>query len=403
MRSSIPPPRAHEDAGLTGELAALLGARRASLTANLVQFSRALVAAGLDVTHGRLIDAAGSLALIDLAHPDDFRVALRANLVSRREDFATYDALFRLYWRGDDPGNLVPAPVERLPRRIAAARRDGTAVQAATSGDAQQAATEAAPRSYNSVDALTIKDFSQFDDDDVEPARRVLRQMAPKLASALSRRSHASVTRGAVDLRRSLRRSSKYGGEVVELLRRQRRVKRLNLVVICDVSGSMDVYSQFLLQFLYAMQSEFRRVSTFAFSTRLHEVTHALRTQSFDEALAHMRAEVDSWSGGTSIGLSLSVFDQHYAGQRLNSRSVVIIISDGWDRGDVSLIERAMRSIRRRAYKIIWLNPLLGDRDYQPVAKGMAAALPFIDYFLPAHNLESLARAGRTLVRLARS
>ena len=172
--------------------------------------------------------------------------------------------------------------------------------------------------------------------------------------------------------------------------------------MLCDVSGSMDVYSRFLVQFLYAVQTELRHVSTFVFSTRLNEVTHLLKSRSFEEALAGIRQEVDSWSGGTSIGSSLYAFDRRFGKQRLSARSVVVIVSDGWDRGDTSLIARAMTSIKRRSYRIVWLNPLAGGHDYQPLAKGMAAAMPYVDYFMPANNLESLVRVARTLIYLAR-
>jgi len=192
-----------------------------------------------------------------------------------------------------------------------------------------------------------------------------------------------------------------HGGEVVELLRTRRRIGKLRLVVLCDVSGSMDVYSRFLVQLLFVLQNELRGVSTFVFSTRLNEVTHLLKTRSFDEALRSISTEVDAWSGGTSIGDSLSAFDRLYARRRVGSRTVLLIISDGWDRGDTGLLVRAMQSFQRRARSLIWLNPLLGHADYRPLAKGMAAALPYVDHFLPIHNLNSLVRLSRTLVRLA--
>jgi len=163
----------------------------------------------------------------------------------------------------------------------------------------------------------------------------------------------------------------------------------------------MDIYSRFLVQFLYALQNELRGVTTFVFSTRLNEVTHLLRAQSFDEALDRLAGRVDSWSGGTSIGASLFAFDRLYGRRRVSSRTVIVIISDGWDRGDTGLLIKAMQSFHRRAFKVIWLNPLLGHAEYRPLAKGMAAALPYVDYFLPTHHLDSLARIGRTLVRLA--
>ena len=389
---------------LAGELKAVLGERRATLAENLVQFGRVLKTADFDVASGRVIDAARSLALIDLGNRDDFRTALRCNLVSHVEDFPLFDLLFDTYWRSDRRADRDVLPRTRWseggqPRRPGRNTGRNLPIHSST---AHEPDSDNPAGTYSDAHLLTVKDFSTFTDEDVRRARRVIQQMAPKLATALSRRTRVSRRGGPVDLRRSLRRSIKHGGEVLELYRQRRRVTDLRVVMLCDVSGSMDVYSRFLVQFLYAMQTKLRHVSTFVFSTRLNEVTHLLKTRSYDQALAQIRAEVDSWSGGTSIGASLYTFDRRYGKTRLSGRTVVIIISDGWDRGDTTLIGKAMSSIKRRSHKIIWLNPLLGGRDYQPVAKGMAAALPYIDYFLPVHNLASLVRIARTLVYLAK-
>jgi uncharacterized protein with von Willebrand factor type A (vWA) domain len=180
-------------------------------------------------------------------------------------------------------------------------------------------------------------------------------------------------------------------------------VRRLNVVLLCDVSGSMDVYSRFLAQFLYGLQNELRNVSTFVFSTRLFEITAMLRARTFDDALARVARTVEGWSGGTRIGASIAEFNRIYAKQRVGPRTVVVVISDGWDRGDIEQLRREMRVLKRRAYRLLWLNPLLGNEDYRPAAQGMSAALPSVDELLPVHNLESLARVGRTLIALSRS
>ncbi len=364
-----------------------------------------LKAGGFDITSGRVIDAGRCIALLDLRRREDFRAALRANLVSQVEDFSAFDTLFNLYWRSDSRNDREVLPRARYvdggaPQR---GRQEGGRTVPVETRIAHEPEVDNPAASFNDTDLLTTRDFSRYSDEDVKRTRRVIRQLAPRLASAVSRRTHASRSRGTVDLRRSIRASVRYGGEVMELHRQRRRIARLRLVVLCDVSGSMDTYSRFLVQFLYAMQAELRHVSTFVFSTRLNEVTHLLRQRTFDGALAQIRAEVDSWSGGTSIGASLYAFDRRYGKQRLSARTVVVIVSDGWDRGDPALIARAMASIKRRSYRILWLNPLLAGRGYQPVARGMAAALPYIDYFLPAHNLDSLVRVARTLIYLARA
>ncbi|MCI0777694.1 MAG: VWA domain-containing protein, partial [Chloroflexi bacterium] len=183
---------------------------------------------------------------------------------------------------------------------------------------------------------------------------------------------------------------------------KRRKIRRLNLLLLCDVSGSMDVYSRFLTQFVYGLQNELRGVSTFVFSTRLFDVTPMLRAKSFEEAFERIGRRVQGWSGGTRIGGCLAEFNRTYGRARIGPRTVVIIISDGWDRGDIDVLRREMRMLKRRAFRILWLNPLLGAKDYRPAAQGMAAALPWIDAFLPVHNLASLSRVGRELISLAR-
>jgi uncharacterized protein with von Willebrand factor type A (vWA) domain len=190
-----------------------------------------------------------------------------------------------------------------------------------------------------------------------------VRAIAPRLASALARRRRRSSRGDEIDLRQSLRRAARRGGDIVDLVRRRRRVRRLRLVILCDVSGSMDRYSRALVQFLFALQNELRGVSTFVFSTRLHDITRLLKTRSFDEALARAGRDVDAWSGGTSIGACLEQFERRHARTRLDSRTVLLIVSDGWERGDPEQLRRAMAALRRRAYRIIWLNPLLGAAD----------------------------------------
>ena len=393
-------------ASLAQQVRALLGERRGTLAANLIGFARLLRASDFDITAGRVIDAARALALINVANGEDFRLALLANLASDAGLIPTFDLLYGLYWHTRSGAPQAPGVVadNGQPPRRAGGRRGGLQVQVrAQARPAYQPEGDNPDATAGAADVLTSKDFAGYTEDEVARARRLIRRLAPKLATALSRRARVARRGGRVDLRRSLRRSVRQGGEVVDLLRQRRRIRRLRVVLLCDVSGSMDVYSRYLVQFLYAVQNELRGVSTFVFSTRLNEITHLLKTRSYDAALARLSTDVEAWSGGTSIGGSLETFDRDYARQRVDSRTVVVVISDGWDRGDVELLRRAMVNLKRRSHKILWLNPLLGGKDYQPLARGMAAALPYVDYFLPAHNLDSLARVARTLVHLTRA
>jgi uncharacterized protein with von Willebrand factor type A (vWA) domain len=380
-----------------------LDRRHPRLSANLVHFGSLLKLAEIEIATTQLIAAGHALSEIDVGNRDDLRAALAATLLTQNDDRAVFDALFDRFWNlpREDEDAARPQPVTLDPGES----KLGTAeeVEAAYTRGSSSPRRDTPPESYSADDMLVRKDFATYRDDDVRAARRYLRRLAPKLATATVRRRRAARTGREMDLRRSLRRAPATDGELLRLLRRRRKVRRLNLVLLCDVSGSMDTYSRFLTQFVYGLQNELRGVSTFVFSTRLFDVTPMLRTRSFDEALGRLGERVEGWSGGTRIGGCLAEFNRSAGRSKIGPRTAVVIISDGWDRGDVDQLRQEMRLLRRRAFRVLWLNPLLGARDYRPVAKGMAAALPSIDSFLPVHNLASLARVGRELVSLARS
>ncbi len=398
------PPLAPDSSATLERVLTQLDRRYASLGANLVQFASLLKAAELDIATVQLLSAARSVAAIDIARREDFRQALAASLLTNVDDRPVFDLLFDRFWRLSRPDE--PSPFRPEPSQLAGGQaRLGTAelVNVAYARDGGGLSTgDTPPASYSGDDALMQKDFATFRDDEVRDARRHLRRLARKLATTTTRRRRPASSGAEPDLRRSLRLAARRGGEVLRLAYRRRRVRRLRLVLLCDVSGSMDVYSRFLAQFLYGLQSELRGVSTFVFITRLFDVTAMLRARTFDEALAHVGRQVDGWSGGTRIGACLAQFNRRHAKGRLGPRTVVVIISDGWDRGDIAQLAREMRALRSRSYRVLWLNPLLGADGYRPLAQGMQAALPYVDDFLPVHNLSSLARVGRALVRLAR-
>jgi uncharacterized protein with von Willebrand factor type A (vWA) domain len=199
-----------------------------------------------------------------------------------------------------------------------------------------------------------------------------------------------------VDLRRTMRRAPAAGGELVDLRFRRRKVRKTRVVALCDVSGSMDLYSRLLLQFLYALQGSTARVESFVFSTSLRRVTDALSAGGYGDALARLSAEAHDWSGGTRIGECLASFNAEW-GTLVDRRTVVVILSDGWDTGDPALLGDALEWLHRRSRRLVWLNPLLGSPGYEPLTVGMQAALPHLSVFAPAHNLASLRALGRYL------
>jgi len=371
----------------------------ADLLTRTVRFCRFLRARGLLVTAAESRDALRALEAVDLGDRAEVHLALRTVLASRPEEFPTFDAAFELFWgRPGRPGGPAdgaaqddgaPAgPVEAHFPRAKDAALDFA--QWADRGDGE--GEPVGLPGVSDLDAVMEKDFSAFEAAELAEVERLAAQIARRLATRRSRRLRPSRRRGRVDLRRTVR-LSLTRGEPVELARRERKIQKTKLVVLCDVSGSMDLYSRLLIQFLFALQNQLGRMETFVFSTRLQRITEELRGASYRSVLGRL-GHVHEWSGGTKIGESLGAFALEWR-HLLDRDTVVIVLSDGWDTGEPAVLSAALLAIRRRAGKVIWLNPLLGSPDYQPLTQGMVAALPHIDAFLPAHNLDSL----RALVR----
>ncbi len=363
-----------------------------------VRFCRLLRVRGLAITPAESRDALRTLELVDLADRAEVHRALRTVLVTRPEDFAAFDAAFDAFWGGLASAGTIAAPggAEAAPKVEAAFPRakDGALEFAEWTDFGEGEGEPIGLPGLSDLEALMGRDFSAFGAEELEEVARLAAQLARRLATRRSRRLTPSRRHGRVDLRRTMR-GSLTRGEPVELARRRRKILKTKLVVLCDVSGSMDLYSRLLVQFLYALQNQLGRMETFVFSTRLHRITEELRGQSYDRALARL-GDVRDWSGGTKIGESLRTFDQEWRGV-LDRDTVVLVLSDGWDTGDPAILSEALVQIRRRAAKVVWLNPLLGSPDYQPLTQGMVAALPHVDAFLPAHNLESLRALARHL------
>ena len=254
---------------------------------------------------------------------------------------------------------------------------------------------------YSPEEVLLGKDFSQFSPEEWRILERELAHLLSELTMRVTRRREPSARGREMDFRRSLKKAVRYGGDMLELVRRRRKVKPLKVIVICDVSGSMDASTRFILQFFFGMQKIFRKSETFVFSTRLTRITDILKRNRWAQALADISRRARDWSGGTKIGHCLKVFNERYARGMTASSSAIILISDGWDRGEPELLEAEMKRLKRRASRLIWLNPLMGTPDYRPLCQGMRTALPYIDYFLPANTLKGWKTLGDVLVGLS--
>jgi len=377
---------------------------------NMMAFARALKQLGIKISLSQVLDASRSADLVEIGARSDFRALLRANLISQKEDFPLFDMVFDCFWREQS--------YERVPMETMELQGTPTESDAPQGGDEEggleEAASEAianenlqlenldefAVPTYSPQELMNRKDFSEMGVEESRAIARAILLIATKIATQISRRKKIARKGNSFDPRWTMRRSMKYGGEIVELVRRKKRIKKTRVVLLCDVSGSMDCYSRFLIQFMYGLQNELWGVETFVFSTSLSRITHLIRTKDIVNALDKISGSILGWSGGTNIGRSLHTFNRQFAPSLVTHRTVVVIISDGWDRGDVSLLEREMQDLKRRAKKIIWLNPLLASENYEPLCKGMQAALPYLDLFLSVHNVNSLVSLGRTLQKM---
>ncbi len=360
----------------------------------MVRFAALLRRQGLPVTPEQVTDGVRALAHLDLADREEVRTGLRAVFAGRLEDFPTFDRAFDAFWRTGAPADEVaealapPAPPEPAASGLEGAGRETLALEAwQEAGDGAAGDEPIGVPAASELEAMAARDFSTFTPDQLDEVYRLTLKIARRLARRMSRRRRPSARRGRIDLRRTLR-ANLTRGELIELRYRRRKRKKVRLVLLCDVSGSMDLYSRFLLQFLFALQSAFSRVETFTFSVRLTRVTDYLRARSYREVLRRLTA-VRDWSGGTKIGESLAEFTRGWPAL-VDRRTIVIVLSDGWDTGDPDVLAAALLRVKRRAGRVIWLNPLLGNPSYEPLTRGMAAALPLVDRFAAAHNLAAL-------------
>lgn len=366
---------------------------------NLILFGRLLRALGMDVNPGRMIDLVQALEHVNLARKSDFYYTARSLLVHDRDDLPLFEQAFELFWRVpkertlfDDLFQLHPESNDQQPivtaPALQEAEQSGESDEDNEDEDVQQVIE--VTQTYSSRELLRSKDFSELSQDEITAVKRFMAQMVWQLGLRRTRRQRAG--RGQqLDLRRILRRNLRYGGELIEWPSRQFKYKPRPLIIIADISGSMERYSRLLLHFIYGLTKGLdQQVEAFVFSTRLTRITRQLRGKEIDRALEEVSQEVTDWSGGTRIGDALKTFNFSWGRRVLGRGAVVLLISDGWDRGDPKLLRAEIGRLQRSCHRLVWLNPLLGSTEYEPLTRGMQASLPHIDDFLPVHNLASL-------------
>jgi hypothetical protein len=329
---------------------------------------------------------------IGIADRQNLKFALRAVICSTKADWDIFDEIFDAFWSG----TASDTKLERAKRSKNAREQESQQENTELASMAHSSAAMAESEDGKAVMGATVQerlkkaDFSEVKQADLAELEKISLRLLKQMSLRLSRRIRSLAVRGRVDLRRTIRRSIGHGGDPIELSFRRRKLQPLKLVIALDVSGSMNAYSIFFVRFAYALQKYFKRVDTFLFSTHLTEITSTLRARQLRDALESLAGHAAGWSGGTRIGESLQKLAK-LQGRRLFSRDTVfMVLSDGWETGDPAVLAEELSGIKRRVRKLLWLNPLLGMADYQPITRGMSAALPYIDVFAPAHNLESL-------------
>lgn len=381
----------------------------AGMPAQMVAFCRRLRAEGVGVTPGQVQVFAQAVLTLQALQPDEFYWAARSTLVARPQDYPGFDRVFQQFWpqlgMGRFPGELL-SQTPGLPPRQKPTPRPGEVgkpppPRPPSPSDAPLPVTDRS-QTYSADELLRHKRFDLMSETEAARAQQLMQEFDWPLAERRSRRPQRSTRGSLIDFRRSFRQAVRYQGELLWLARQDLRTRPRPLVVLADISGSMERYARLLLHFIHAFARQQthrnrRRVESFVFGTRLTRITHQLKRRSVDLALEQVGRQAADWSGGTRIGESLQQFNQRWARQVLGQGAVVLIISDGWDQGDPQLLRGQMERLRKRCYRLIWLNPLLGTPGYQPLTRGLRAALPLCHHFLPIHNLNSLEQLAQAL------
>ncbi len=350
-------------------------------------FCRVLKDADFAVTHTRFVDACRAIGEIEWNNEEDFRVALRTNLVNSREQEIVFDRLFDAFWREQPEDETPERALPLRPEPVQGRLQDGwKETHRDLLSDTDHFSPDEMMRDLN----LALR----WDEQGM-PLEAIVRALAKKLSTRPSRRRVPATGGERIDLRRTLRHFARTGAEWAPLCRSDRRVRKTRLVLLCDVSGSMDAYNPFLLRLMLSLQKELPGSRTVVFSTRVTEITQLLRRRSAVDTLREVSRSVRHWSGGTDIGKGLAMLNRGILREGKARSTVAIVISDGYDQGDPDVIREELQTLKRRVRSLVWINPMYGSMSYEPTATGMRAAMPFVDHFLPAWDAASL----RTLVR----
>lgn len=371
--------------------------RTQSLIRRIIKFAKLLRLNKVPVHTSNERDAIASLAHIDINSRFQFYIALRANMIMSQKYRAAFDILFLQFWR---TGVSIPKKYggsseesdekDSSVNKQSKTEEDEEGNPKKDSRKLSNQYEETAVPTYSMGQSLREKDFELINAYEMALFDDIFRNLKIRVREKLGRRFKPSKKGKTIDLRRSIRQSTQRGGEIMDILTKERKPKQSKLVLLADVSGSMDVYSRFLIKFIYGLQKHLRETETFAFGTQLMRVTDILGNRTLDAAMNILSKKVQFWSGGTDLGGCFGEFNRHFGGKLRKRNRILVILSDGWDKGDPEILKKQMTLFKRGFRKIIWLNPNLKYDRYEPLCLGMSTAMPYVDHFLPCHNLKTL-------------
>lgn len=368
-----------------------------SLAENIMLFARLLRATGMPVGTGSVLNAIRAVSLIGIESQQDLHTVLLCQFVSRREQMPVFDQTFALFWRNPKlmeklMGAMLPTlqsdqDQQPLIRRLGEALSSGNTQ---SSGQDEEQVELQANLSASESEILQSRDFEQMSESELQVAKKMLKHLKLPVKPIQTRRHQASVSRAHIDMRRTMQNSLR-NSELIPLQFKRQITRPPAIIVLCDISGSMAQYSRMFLHFMHAMTNNGDRVHSFLFGTRLTNISRYLRNKDVDLALEETAKAVEDWSGGTRIGFCLKQFNQHWSRRMLGQGAVVILLTDGLDRGEGPELGKQMERLSKSCRQLVWLNPLLRYKKFEPRAEGVRIMLPYVDVFRSAHNINSLA------------
>jgi uncharacterized protein with von Willebrand factor type A (vWA) domain len=375
---------------------------KGKLLHNLLYFGRLAKALGIHVTPNGMREVAQALETIDLGNKADFYYTLRALMVHHKRDLPLFDKAFSAFWRV--PNELQPILNPPPPQAWDTERKTQFLPPLEAEADSEMNPDEltrmiAITPIFSAIEVLRYKNFADMSPEELAAAKDFIQQLSWSLGKRKTRRFKAGKGQ-SIDIRRAFRQNMRFAGEILLLPRRKRQIKPRPFVVLCDISGSMERYTRLFLHFVHSLASSIYQVESFVFSTKLLRISRQMRRSSADAALKEIGYTVNIWGSGTRTDAALRTFNYRWARRLLGRGAVVLLITDGWDRGNAKDLQREMARLYRSCHRLIWLNPLLGDANYAPLTQGAQAMLPHVDDFLPIHNLASLERLAKELMNL---